>query len=210
MSSTLLNPVSPINARAMRMHNKRAESPAYSEVSFRSSVESTGGPIANANVYRSPRLSLNSMQRETAMQQKSSASRRKYIANPDNKLDVAVGNVVNKLPVDISVQVVADTWKDQSGKYWIGDAEPRLCFCRILRSQTVDCGTEFTARYGCRIRYFLLTSSIGNAAGHDMMGVQISVCPVSTGYVRLCMSHGEGSKRGRGNLVRDISNGGSG
>ncbi|KAI6101566.1 hypothetical protein EDD16DRAFT_1649308 [Pisolithus croceorrhizus] len=25
----------------------------------------------------------------------------------------------------------------QSGKYWIGDQEPKLCFCRILRSQTV-------------------------------------------------------------------------
>ncbi|TCD70502.1 hypothetical protein EIP91_003263 [Steccherinum ochraceum] len=34
-------------------------------------------------------------------------------------------------------KVVADTWKDQSGKYWIGSQDPRLCFCRILRSQTV-------------------------------------------------------------------------
>ena len=50
---------------------------------------------------------------------------------------MAVGDVVNNLPVNINIEVVADTWKDQSGKYWIGDAEPKLCFCRILRSQTV-------------------------------------------------------------------------
>ena len=59
------------------------------------------------------------------------------MANPKNKLDVAVGDVVNKLPVNINIEVVAETWKDQSGKYWIGDEDPKLCFCRILRSQTV-------------------------------------------------------------------------
>jgi hypothetical protein len=65
------------------------------------------------------------------------APKKAYVANPKNKLDVAVGDVVNKLHVNINVEVVADTWKDQSGKYWIGDQEPKLCFCRILRSQTV-------------------------------------------------------------------------
>ena len=60
-----------------------------------------------------------------------------YIANPKNKLDVAVGEVVNRLPVNINIELVADTWKDQSGKYWIGDQDPKLCFCGILRSQTV-------------------------------------------------------------------------
>jgi hypothetical protein len=52
---------------------------------------------------------------------------------------VAVGDVVNKLPadVDIKVEVAQDTWQDKSGKYWIGSEDPKLCFCRILRSQTV-------------------------------------------------------------------------
>jgi len=59
------------------------------------------------------------------------------VANPKNKLDVAIGDVVNKLPININIEVVADTWKDKSGKYWIGDQEPKLCFCRILRSETV-------------------------------------------------------------------------
>jgi len=50
---------------------------------------------------------------------------------------VAVGDVVNKLPVGINVEGVTESWRDQSGKYWIGNEEPKLCFCRILRSQTV-------------------------------------------------------------------------
>jgi hypothetical protein len=65
--------------------------------------------------------------------------RKPYVANPKSKLDVAVGDVVNKLPedVDIKIEVAQDTWQDKSGKYWIGGEESRLCFCRILRSQTV-------------------------------------------------------------------------
>ena len=68
-------------------------------------------------------------------------SRKPYVANPKSKLDVAVGDVVNNLPedVDIKVEVAQDayTWQDRSGKYWIGSEDPKLCFCRILRSQTV-------------------------------------------------------------------------
>ncbi|CAE6487137.1 unnamed protein product [Rhizoctonia solani] len=63
--------------------------------------------------------------------------RRTYIPNPANKLDVAVGAVVNQLPVDIAIEALEDNWKDKSGKYWIGDDEPKLCYCRILRSETV-------------------------------------------------------------------------
>jgi hypothetical protein len=50
---------------------------------------------------------------------------------------VAVGDVVNQLPVGINIESVPEGWRDQSGKYWIGNQEPKLCFCRILRSQTV-------------------------------------------------------------------------
>jgi hypothetical protein len=52
---------------------------------------------------------------------------------------VAVGNIVNKMAVSVPIQPVASpSWEDKSGKYWIGDDEDaKLCFCRILRSQTV-------------------------------------------------------------------------
>ncbi|KAM6495594.1 hypothetical protein JOM56_008300 [Amanita muscaria] len=66
-----------------------------------------------------------------------SGARKKYVPDPKSKLDVAVGDIVNKLPVGINVEGVIDTWKDKSGKYWIGNQDPKLCFCRILRSQTV-------------------------------------------------------------------------
>jgi len=69
----------------------------------------------------------------------------RYRANPKSKLDVAVGKIVNHLPVSVKVAHAStgpnarkqDTWKDESGRYWIGDPEPKLCFCRILRSRTV-------------------------------------------------------------------------
>ena len=67
--------------------------------------------------------------------------KKKYVPNKKNKLDVAVGRVVNTLPVHVSVEHVSgaggDGWEDKSGRYWIGDENPRLCFCRILRSHTV-------------------------------------------------------------------------
>ncbi|KAJ3511546.1 hypothetical protein NLJ89_g4030 [Agrocybe chaxingu] len=63
--------------------------------------------------------------------------RKKYVADPKSKLDVAVGDVVNQLPVGINVEGITESWRDQSGKYWIGNQDPKLCFCRILRSQTV-------------------------------------------------------------------------
>ena len=50
---------------------------------------------------------------------------------------MAVGDVVNQLPVGINIEGITETWRDQSGKYWIGNQDPKLCFCRILRSQTV-------------------------------------------------------------------------
>jgi len=64
-------------------------------------------------------------------------ARKKYVANPKSKLDVAVGDVVNQLPVGINIEGITESWRDQSGKYWIGNQDPKLCFCRILRSQTV-------------------------------------------------------------------------
>ncbi|KAJ2984847.1 hypothetical protein NUW54_g10357 [Trametes sanguinea] len=86
-----------------------------------------------------PRTSFPALPRSppSSRGQASRPVRKPYVANPKNKLDIAVGDVVNKLPVDIKVELVQDTWKDQSGKYWIGDTDPKLCFCRILRSQTV-------------------------------------------------------------------------
>lgn len=71
----------------------------------------------------------------------------RYQADPRNKLDTAIGRIVNRLPMPVSIvsaqaanrsaSSAAKDEKDISGRYWIGDPEPRLCFCRILPSRTV-------------------------------------------------------------------------
>lgn len=122
----------------------RPASPALSTVS----VESASSIFGNPNVHpkqgssrrpsvTQPRKSISTPRQSISTPVRPPRQKREYIANPKNKLDVAVGAVVNKLPADVLIQPVLDTWKDESGKYWIGDAEPRLCFCRILRSQRV-------------------------------------------------------------------------
>ncbi|CAO1632057.1 unnamed protein product [Parajaminaea phylloscopi] len=72
----------------------------------------------------------------------------RYRANPKSKLDIAVGKVVNRLPMQVSMVHASkasnggniqgqNEWKDDSGKYWVGHPDPKLCFCRILRSRTI-------------------------------------------------------------------------
>ena len=123
-------------------HTRRAVSPTPSNAS----VVSRSVPHSRRPSYptwgRPPPLpSSNSQKLPPRSKPPLLPSRKPYVANPKSKLDVAVGDVVNNLPedVDIKVEVAQDTytWQDRSGKYWIGAEEPRLCFCRILRSQTV-------------------------------------------------------------------------
>lgn len=49
---------------------------------------------------------------------------------------MAVGRVVNSLPLSVKIERAKGATCD-SGKYWIGAPDPKLCFCRILRSSTV-------------------------------------------------------------------------
>lgn len=127
---------------------RQSNSPTISEMSTnlqaRSFSRATRAPsrssVNTSTWARAPRNSLSSIiQRNITPQKKTSQPppRKKYVADPKSKLDVAVGDVVNKLPVGINVEGVTESWRDQSGKYWIGNEDPKLCFCRILRSQTV-------------------------------------------------------------------------
>lgn len=124
--------------RAQTGQLARVASPTFSEASYSRSRSSLNlSRSSNRSTWaRAPRQSFPNLPKSPPPKDKPTV-KKPYIANPKNKLDVAVGDVVNKLPVNINVEVVADTWKDQSGKYWIGDQEPKLCFCRILRSQAV-------------------------------------------------------------------------
>ena len=115
------------------------DSPTPSEASSLSRSYLGHSTVARPSWARAPRQSLPFNRPTTPHKNRGKEPRKPYVANPKNKLDVAVGVVVNKLPVNVNINVeaVADTWKDKSGKYWIGDQDPKLCFCRILRSQTV-------------------------------------------------------------------------
>jgi hypothetical protein len=129
----------PVPTRPRAQTRSRA-SPTPSEVSVvaRSTASHSRSSSSMSTWARAPRQSFPASNKvQTPPKKTQPQTRKTYVANPKNKLDVAVGDVVNKLPVNINIEVVADTWKDQSGKYWIGDQEPKLCFCRILRSQTV-------------------------------------------------------------------------
>lgn len=56
-----------------------------------------------------------------------------YIADPKNDLDVALGDIVNDCPYKIKVKMVPG----EVGKYWFGHVNPKLAYCRILRSRMV-------------------------------------------------------------------------
>ncbi|KAF9468922.1 hypothetical protein BDZ94DRAFT_1244937 [Collybia nuda] len=130
----------PVQSRPRASQIKRPSSPAASEASsYTHSVRGHSRSSTSMSTWsRAPRNSLSAiMPRVSTPQRKPVAPRKTYVADPKNKLDVAVGDVVNKLPVGINIEGVSETWKDQSGKYWIGNQDPKLCFCRILRSQTV-------------------------------------------------------------------------
>lgn len=137
-------PTSP-RPRGQPSQAKRSNSPSMSEASSysRSGLGTSRSSTSMSTWSRAPRNSLSSMlprgltSSQHTPPQKKAVPRQKYVADPKNKLDVAVGDVVNNLPVGINIEGVAETWKDQSGKYWIGNQDPKLCFCRILRSHTV-------------------------------------------------------------------------
>ncbi|KAI8374343.1 uncharacterized protein BYT42DRAFT_576015 [Radiomyces spectabilis] len=56
-----------------------------------------------------------------------------YVADPDNDLDIEIGRIVNEAPYRVKVKMVPG----EVGRYWFGDANPKLCYCRVLKSKMV-------------------------------------------------------------------------
>ena len=132
----------PARPRAQTAQSHRAASPAFSEASrsrSRAGLNSSQSSAQRSSWSRAPRAAFPTLPMASPPRRRQHVdANRPYVPNPKNKLDVALGDVVNNIPgVNINIEVVEDTWRDQSGKYWIGDEDPKLCFCRILRSQTV-------------------------------------------------------------------------
>lgn len=100
-------------------------------------VASPSPSVSSTNSKTSPRSTFARAPRFSFSTPAAKPKRKPYVPNSKSKLDVAVGEVMNKLPEDMAIHMEPVGYKDNSGKYWIGDADPKLCFCRILRSQTV-------------------------------------------------------------------------
>jgi hypothetical protein len=114
---------------------------------------STASQTASADVSRSNSRSDSRSDSRTASRTASRITPRKapvkrpnaYKPNPKSRLDVAVSRIVNQLPVPVQISHAApgaetranETWNDESGRYWVGHRDPRLCFCRFLRSRIV-------------------------------------------------------------------------
>ncbi|KAI8137653.1 hypothetical protein BJV82DRAFT_583563 [Fennellomyces sp. T-0311] len=56
-----------------------------------------------------------------------------YVPDPKNDLDIAVGDIVNDSPYKVRVKMVPG----EVGRYWFGSKNPKLAYCRILRSRMV-------------------------------------------------------------------------
>ncbi|KAI8139340.1 hypothetical protein BJV82DRAFT_626900 [Fennellomyces sp. T-0311] len=62
-----------------------------------------------------------------------SVSRTRYVADPKNELDMELGRIVNENAYRVKVKMVPG----EVGKYWFGEVNPRLVYCRILPSKLV-------------------------------------------------------------------------
>ncbi|CAG8480623.1 2868_t:CDS:2 [Paraglomus occultum] len=127
------------------LRTARSPSPASSRVTKRSVVSPTGSPRP-VNSYRraGSRLASPSSTPRQTPSPTPGASRRppirllphsvnNYVPDPNDQLDVEVARIVNACPVKIKVSMV----EKESGKYMFGEVEPKLCYCRILRSRMV-------------------------------------------------------------------------
>jgi hypothetical protein len=56
-----------------------------------------------------------------------------YLSDPNSDLDIEVGRIINASPYRLKVKRVPG----EVGKYWFGDENPRLVYCRILPSNLV-------------------------------------------------------------------------
>ncbi|KAI8145551.1 hypothetical protein BJV82DRAFT_655685 [Fennellomyces sp. T-0311] len=56
-----------------------------------------------------------------------------YVADPKNDLDMEIGRIVNETPYRVKVKMVPG----EVGRYWFGDANPKLAYCRVLKSKMV-------------------------------------------------------------------------
>ncbi|KAI7880642.1 hypothetical protein K492DRAFT_207398 [Lichtheimia hyalospora FSU 10163] len=99
-------------------------------------------PIApRSGGFRSSTLSVENRQHRRTLTHSTSRHRNskgspppKYVvSDPKNELDVQLGKIVNDSPYRMKIKMVPG----EVGKYWFGEDQPRLVYCRILPSKMV-------------------------------------------------------------------------
>lgn len=125
-----------MNSRARKLSTPTALEGRARKISLPSrktsnSLSAGGGFDGNLKASRSAVIS-----NQPRMRQNSSSrtqNRLRYIPDPANDLDVEVGRIINESPYQISVKAVPG----EVGRYWFGEVQPRLAYCRILKSSMV-------------------------------------------------------------------------
>ncbi|KAK9709860.1 hypothetical protein K7432_008744 [Basidiobolus ranarum] len=138
-SRSTWRPTSPITGSYMR--------PTLASLSRVSAVNPSVGSLQNI-LGNSPRSSPSPMLDQTKRKPQARAIARHmpgpipkkltpnspniYIPDPKDPLDIEVGRVVNSCPINIKI-----TKANENGRYWIGEIDPKLCYCRVLISKMV-------------------------------------------------------------------------
>lgn len=107
-------------ASSIQNRNGLDTSPAFSHPTGASSRKST--------FASSPTLSPSTLFTKT---------KQRYKSNPNSVIDVALGKVINDFPGIVCAKAAENNTQSESGMYWIGDVNPKLYFCRILRSKNI-------------------------------------------------------------------------
>ncbi|KAL7327468.1 hypothetical protein PS15p_205892 [Mucor circinelloides] len=132
---------------AMAKNTPRNTRRVLQSVAEAASSKSFAVPATNGRGFNAPTpfsthsSSINNTNNRRQQQQQPRASssssnhrmRSAYVPDPDNELDIRLSHIVNNSPYRVTVKIVPD----QVGKYWFGDVNPRLVYCRILPSQLV-------------------------------------------------------------------------
>lgn len=120
--SAVLSPTPSRRDRASSIQNRNGldTSPAFSHP--------TGASSRRSTFTSSPTLSPSTLFTKT---------KQRYKSNPNSVIDIALGKVINDFPGIVFAKPAENNSQSESGMYWIGDINPKLYFCRILRSKNI-------------------------------------------------------------------------
>ncbi|KAH8553714.1 hypothetical protein BGW37DRAFT_486851 [Umbelopsis sp. PMI_123] len=127
-----------MNSRARKLSNPNSLEVRARKISLPSRKTSNLGGfsdhlVASRSAVVSGRSSSSRSRGSISSRSGHKSSRPMYIPDPANVLDVEVGRIINESPYRICVKAVPG----EVGRYWFGEVQPKLAYCRILKSSMV-------------------------------------------------------------------------